>query len=83
MSAAVLVVVAVIAWVMLRDAGKPGQGQTIMSDRTHLQSATDPHVPYSTDPPTSGPHTQAVPAFKVYTEPIAKDRRCTVWRTEA
>lgn len=73
MSAAILVVVAVIAWVMLRDAGKPGQGQAIMTDRTHLQSATDPHVPYSTDPPTSGPHTQAVPAFKVYTEPIAKE----------
>ena len=73
MSAAILVVVAVIAWVMLRDAGKPGQGQAIMTDRTHLQSVTDPHVPYSTDPPTSGPHTQAVPAFKVYTEPIAKE----------
>jgi hypothetical protein len=73
MSAAVLVVVAVIAWVMLRDAGKPGQGQTIMADRTHLQAVTDPHVPYSTDPPTSGPHTQDVPAFKVYTEPLAKE----------
>ena len=73
MSAAVLVVVAVIAWVMLRDAGKPGQGQTIMTDRTHLQAVTDPHVPYSTDPPTSGPHTQDVPAFKVYTEPLAKE----------
>ena len=73
MSAAILVVVAVIAWVMLRDAGKPGQGQAIMTDRTHLQAETDPHVPYSTDPPTSGPHTQAVPAFKVYTEPIAKE----------
>ena len=72
MSAAVLVVVAVIAWVLLRDAGKPGQGQAIMTDRTHLQAATDPHVPYSTDPPTSGPHTQAVPKFQVYTEPIAK-----------
>jgi hypothetical protein len=73
MSAAILVVVAVIAWVMLRDAGKPGQSQAIMTDRSHLQSATDAHVPYSTDPPTSGPHTQAVPAFKVYTEPIAKE----------
>jgi hypothetical protein len=73
MSAAVLVVVAVIAWVMLRDAGKPGQGQAIMTDRTHLQAVTDSHVPYSTDPPTSGPHTQDVPAFKVYTEPLAKE----------
>jgi hypothetical protein len=70
-SGAVIVVLALIAWVVLRDAGKPGQGQAIMSDRTHLQNATDPHVPYSTDPPTSGPHTQAVPAFQVYTEPIA------------
>ena len=73
MSAVTLAVVALIAFILLRDAGKPGQAQTIMTDRTHLQNVADPHAPYSTDPPTSGPHTIAVPAFQVYTETIAKE----------
>jgi hypothetical protein len=45
-----------------------------MVDRQHITNATDPHTPYSTDPPTSGPHTDAVPAFQVYTEPIEKEK---------
>jgi hypothetical protein len=69
----VLAIIGLIAWKVLDEAGKPGQGQSIMADRTHLNAPTDPHVPYSTDPPTSGPHTNDVPAFQVYTEPIAKE----------
>jgi Protein of unknown function (DUF3105) len=65
--AVVLVVLAIVAYFVLRDFGKPGEAVPIMTDRTHLANATDPHVAYSTDPPTSGPHTQNVPQFKVYT----------------
>jgi hypothetical protein len=65
--AIVLVVLAIVAYFVLRDIGKPGEAVPIMVDRTHLVNATDQHVPYSTDPPTSGPHTQNVPQFKVYT----------------
>ncbi|HMA35086.1 MAG TPA: DUF3105 domain-containing protein [Chloroflexia bacterium] len=34
----------------------PGESYPEMSDRHHLATATEQHVPYSTDPPTSGPH---------------------------
>ncbi len=65
--AVVLVVLAIVAYFVLRDIGKPGEAVPIMADRTHLVNATDQHAQYSTDPPTSGPHTQNVPQFKVYT----------------
>jgi hypothetical protein len=43
-----------------------------MGVRNHIQPGAD-HIPYSTDPPTSGPHVDAVPQFTVYTQPITKE----------
>lgn len=73
MGAVVLAVGTLITWLVVRELNKPGQAVDVMGDRTHLTNATDAHIPYSTDPPTSGPHTQAVPGFQVYTTPIAKE----------
>jgi hypothetical protein len=70
---AVVAVVAIATFFIMREANKPGQSVPIMLERNHLTNATDAHVAYTTDPPTSGPHTQAVPQFKVYTEPIDKE----------
>ena len=66
-------VVALVAWLFIREAGKPGQAVEIMGDRAHIATADTPHTPYSTSPPTSGPHVNEVPGFQVYTEPIAKE----------
>lgn len=71
--AAVVAIVALIGWMIWREATKPGQAVQVMLERNHLQAATDAHVPYSTSPPTSGPHTESVPAFKVYTEQLANE----------
>lgn len=66
-------VVALVAWLFIRELGKPGQGVDIMLDRLHIPADSTNHTPYSTDPPTSGPHVDAVPAFIVYTQPITKE----------
>jgi hypothetical protein len=71
--AAVVALVALIGWMIMREANKPGQAVQIMAERSHLQAATDAHAPYSTTPPTSGPHTASVPAFRVYDEPLAPE----------
>jgi hypothetical protein len=71
--AAVIVVVGVIGWMMWQESIKPGQSVQVMAQRNHLQSATESHAPYSTSPPTSGPHTEALPAFRVYDEPLANE----------
>jgi hypothetical protein len=36
----------------------------------HIQSESTPHVPYSTDPPTSGPHLPYIAPWGIHTTPI-------------
>lgn len=38
----------------------------------HLQTLNDPHVPYNSDPPTSGPHLPYLAPWGVHTGPIPK-----------
>jgi hypothetical protein len=74
-SVVALAAVAALAWILLRDVGKPGEKVDVMAVRNHLASATEAHIAYSTDPPTSGPHTNNVPAFTIYTTPIPKEEQ--------
>jgi hypothetical protein len=39
----------------------------------HLQTEADPHVPYNSDPPTSGPHLPYIAPWGVHTSPIVKE----------
>jgi hypothetical protein len=71
-AALVVVMVAIGGWLILREAGKPGQAVDVMGVRNHVKP-DEPHVPYSTDPPTSGPHVDDVPRFAIYTQPISKE----------
>ena len=36
----------------------------------HVQTLTDPHEPYNSDPPTSGPHLPDIAPWGVHTKPI-------------
>ncbi len=39
----------------------------------HIQMATDPHVPYNSEPPTSGPHLPYIAPWGIHTAPIVKE----------
>lgn len=39
----------------------------------HIQMASDPHVPYNSDPPTSGPHLPYIAPWGIHTAPIVKE----------
>ncbi len=39
----------------------------------HIQMATDPHVPYNSEPPTSGPHLPYIAPWGIHTEPIVRE----------
>ena len=39
----------------------------------HIQLATEPHVPYNSDPPTSGPHMPYIAPWGIHIEPIVKE----------
>ena len=39
----------------------------------HLRAATDPHTPYNSDPPTSGPHLPYIAPWGIHTRPIQRE----------
>jgi hypothetical protein len=39
----------------------------------HIQSASTPHEPYNSDPPTSGPHLPYIAPWGVHTRPIVRE----------
>lgn len=69
----VVLLIALFAYLYIKEANKPGQSVQVMADRHHIVPSGPSNVAYSTDPPTSGPHVQEVPDFKVYSEPITNE----------
>jgi len=51
----------------LPGAKLPDQGNA------HIQMATDPHVPYNSEPPTSGPHLPYIAPWGIHATPIVKE----------
>ena len=70
--AALLLIVAGIAYAMITEANKPGQGFA-QDASPHIAEVTSPHAPYSTDPPTSGPHVSKLPNWGLHTTTIDKE----------
>ena len=71
--AVVVTAVAVVGYFAWRaTADLPG---TAVPDQgnLHIQAATQPHLPYNSDPPTSGPHLPYIAPWGIHTAPIAKE----------
>ena len=66
--AAILVGLAVYLW----SASRPGQWVRSLGNE-HLGSAEEKHVPYNSDPPTSGPHLPYIAPWGVHAEPVVKE----------
>src|SRR5688572_4248401 len=71
--AATVVVAAVVGYFAYQAA--PGQPGAKLPDQGNLHVATtsDPHEPYNSDPPTSGPHLPYIAPWGVHTRPIAPE----------
>jgi hypothetical protein len=68
--AGVVVVAAVVGWFAYRAAADlPGERFADLGNE-HIQTASDPHVAYNSDPPTSGPHLPYIAPWGVHTRPI-------------
>ena len=50
----------------------PGRALPILGNQ-HIPSVTTPHIPYNSDPPTSGPHVTQVARWGIHNELIAKE----------
>lgn len=71
-------VVAVLALVGLilagRSLGGPQPGEAVQGmGNPHLQNLGDPHAPYNSSPPTSGPHVEMHAEQKISTEPVVPE----------
>jgi hypothetical protein len=60
-------------WLYARMRG-PSPGEFVPSlGNLHIPTAETPHVPYNSDPPTSGPHLPHIAPWGVHTRPIPKE----------
>ena len=66
---AVMAAVLVGYWAFRAAADLPGVKLPDLGN-AHIQLATDPHVPYNSEPPTSGPHLPYIAPWGIHTEPI-------------
>jgi hypothetical protein len=68
--AGVVVVAGLVGWIAYRAAADlPGERLPDLGN-LHIQSVSEPHAPYNSDPPTSGPHLPYVAPWGVHTRPI-------------
>ncbi len=60
------VIIAAIALQVIRESGKPGE-RFRSQGNLHIASLQTPHVPYNSNPPTSGPHMPGIAGWGSYT----------------
>jgi hypothetical protein len=71
--AGVVVVASLVGWFVYRAAADlPGE-RFADQGNLHIQTASDPHVPYNSEPPTSGPHLPYIAPWGVHTRPIPNE----------
>jgi hypothetical protein len=71
--AGVVVAAVVVGWFAYRAAADlPGQKFPDQGN-LHIARETDPHTPYNSDPPTSGPHLPYIASWGVHTRPIPRE----------
>ena len=71
---AIAVVVAIVVgyFAYQAQANRPGV-EFADQGNLHIQTETEPHVPYNSDPPTSGPHLPYIAPWGVHNVPIVRE----------
>lgn len=69
----VVIAVVVVGYFAYRAvADLPGSPVPDLGNK-HIQTPDEPHAPYNSDPPTSGPHLPYIAPWGIHTEPISKE----------
>jgi len=71
---AIAVVVAIVVgyFAYQAQANRPGV-EFADQGNLHIQTETEPHVPYNSDPPTSGPHLPYIAPWGIHNVPIVRE----------
>ena len=71
---AIVVVAAVaVGYFAYRAVAEPPGVLVADQGNLHIQTFDEPHPPYNSDPPTSGPHMPYIAPWGIHTEPIPKE----------
>ncbi len=71
--AGAIVIAVIVGWFAYRaQADLPGQ-KFADQGNLHVQTTSDPHDPYNSTPPTSGPHLPYIAPWGIHTRPIANE----------
>jgi len=72
-AAAAVLVVAIVGYLAYRaQANLPGVAMPDQGNR-HIATVDEPHEPYNSDPPTSGPHVPYIAPWGIHTRPIPRE----------
>jgi len=71
----IVAVAAIVVVAYLAYEATPGQPGVRFADQgnVHIANANDPHEPYNSDPPTSGPHLPYIAPWGIHTRPIPRE----------
>ena len=70
----IIVVLAAIVFVIVENNKPlPGEEVDVMKDQSHIPDINSSHIPYNTDPPTSGQHVEYIANWGVHKEPVPKE----------
>ena len=70
---AVVVAAVVVGYFAYRAVADPPGAPMPDQGNLHINTPEEPHTPYNSDPPTSGPHLPYVAPWGIHTEPIVKE----------
>ena len=71
---AIAVVAAVVIGYLAYQSAASLPGKSFADQgNAHIQTAAEPHVPYNSDPPTSGPHLPYIAPWGVHHQPIPRE----------
>jgi hypothetical protein len=68
-----VVVAAIVGYFAYRAVADLPGAKLVDQGNAHIQMASEPHAPYNSDPPTSGPHLPYIAPWGIHTEPIARE----------
>lgn len=72
-SVVAVAVAALVGYLAYRAAADlPGTSMPDLGN-LHIQTSNEPHVPYNSDPPTSGPHLPYIAPWGVHSTPVPKE----------
>jgi hypothetical protein len=69
-----ILVMVIVPWIVWGTDTPEGPGTSVpLQGNTHIASPDAPHIPYNSNPPTSGPHVNFIARWGIHSTPVPKE----------